>query len=298
MYVKEHFITLAGSYGLLENPCFKRLIENLRTLGYAIASFKRGASGERVCQKALRTFAYDPGVKVLYNIALEGEAGKTEYDAIVIAPYGLFIIEAKKWDGPITITEHGILKQNNSNGAIYGIAERMNVKKDLLRGLLGEKMPDIVQSLLVFPDMNTEINDQYHKVPICIGGGFPDTIRAYKKFGTCLSSDTIEYIYDTLLANHKEHMSRCSIDCEAIIEDYATLMAQIEDLACREIDEAITEEPVRIPEEKPTIEVVEEHAPFFARIFNTRTAITIGKVLGAVCIAIPAVSTLVSSRSH
>ena len=102
--VRNHFRTLSETYGLLESPCFSRLDSNLQTLGYAIGSFKRGASGERECQRVLRTFIYDPDVKVLCNIALEGEVGKTEYDAIVIAPYGLFIIEVKKWEGPISIT--------------------------------------------------------------------------------------------------------------------------------------------------------------------------------------------------
>lgn len=302
MYVKENVKTLAENYGLLDTPCFKRLYDNLKNLGYVIGSFKRGANGERECQKALRTFAYDPGVKFLCNIALENEDGKTEYDAIVIAPYGLFIIEVKKWAGPIVITEHGILKQDTNNGTVYGLAERMNVKKDVLRRLLGDKMPDIVQPLLVFPDMRTEIDDQYHKIPYCIGGGYPDTIRTYKKFGNCLSNEAIEYIYATLQANHKEQMSYCSIDCATIIEDYATLMAQIEMLA-REAEErpiestdAPTAADAAIPTPEPTTATVIEPKSIFARFFNQKTAANIGKAVGAICIALPAVVSLTIGR--
>ena len=300
--VRNHFRTLSETYGLLDSPCFSRLDSNLQTLGYAIGSFKRGASGERECQKALRTLTYDAGVKYLCNIALENEDGKTEYDAIVIAPYGLFIIEVKKWSGPIVITEHGILKQNTSNATVYGLAERMNVKRDVLRSMLGNKMPDIVQPLLVFPDMRTEIDDQYHKIPYCIGGGYPDTIRTYKKLGTCLSNEAIEYIYATLQANHKEQMSYCNIDCAAIIDDYATLMAQIEELARSTEEHTIdaTETPITAKTATPGSETVTatvlEPKSFFSHFFNLKTASTIGKAAGAFFIALPTIITFTSGH--
>ena len=300
--VRNHFKALSESYDLLDSPCFTRLDANLLSLSYAIGSYKRGASGERDCQRALRTLSHDQGVKILCNVALEGEDGKTEYDAIVIAPYGLFIIEMKKWTGPTVITEHGIMKQTTGNRTIYDLAERMNVKKDLLRSLLGDKMPDVCVPFVVFSDANTEVDDQYHKVPYYIGGGYPNRIRDYKKFGLCLSPEDIESIYVTLKTNHKEQQMRCNVDCAAIIEDYSSLMAQIEMLA-REAEErpieptdAPTAAEAVVPTPEPATATIIEPKNFFARIFNQENASTIGKAVGAFCVALPAIVSLTSGR--
>ena len=173
---------------------------------------------------------------------------------------------------------------------------------DLLRNLLGDKMPDVCVPFVVFSDANTEVDDQYHKVPYYIGGGYPNRIRDYKKFGLCLSPEDIESIYETLKTNHKEQQMRCNVDCTAIIEDYSSLMAQIETLA-READLQHIDTPEMsaatnthpITSEQTTATIIEPKS-FFSRIFNQKTAANIGKAVGAICIALPAVVSLTTGR--
>ena len=61
---------------------------------------------------------FDPDVQILYNLTLQDEVSKTEYDAIVITPYGIFVVEAKNFRGAAYINEKGMLQiwQNTNIG--------------------------------------------------------------------------------------------------------------------------------------------------------------------------------------
>ena len=90
-----HFSTLATEYGLRETDVYKRFESNMNEMGYTIGSFIKGIKGEHIARRALKLISFDKNVKILYNIALEDEDAQAEYDAIVIIPYGLFVVEVK-----------------------------------------------------------------------------------------------------------------------------------------------------------------------------------------------------------
>ena len=85
-----HFEALATEYGLSESETFIRFKNNMNELGYTIGSFIKGMNGERIARRALKLLSFERNIKILYNVELEDEDAQAEYDAIVIAPYGMF----------------------------------------------------------------------------------------------------------------------------------------------------------------------------------------------------------------
>lgn len=90
-----HFEALAKEYGLDGTNTYLRLKANMSELGYTIGSFIKGMNGERIAKRALKLLSYDKGIRILYNVQLEDEDVQAEYDAIVVAPYGMFVVEVK-----------------------------------------------------------------------------------------------------------------------------------------------------------------------------------------------------------
>lgn len=226
----RHFATLAGDYGLSDLDTFKRFESNMNELGYTIGSFIKGMKGEKIAKRALKLMSFDKDVKILYNIALEDEDAQAEYDAIVVTPYGMFVVEVKNWGAEMYIDENGILKRNDQD-IKYDLPGRMSIKEGLLREYVGELFPEKYQGIVLFSNENAKVCDDYKKMPICYGGGIVYAIRDYKKNGNILTSEQINEIADRISSNHKEQKAPCRVNCEEIIEDYALLMAAIEEAA-------------------------------------------------------------------
>lgn len=65
---------------------------------------------------------------------------QAEYDAIVITPYGLFVVEVKNWDGDITITPSGLLTKDEGR-ITYSLTDKMSIKEALLQEYLQDQFP-------------------------------------------------------------------------------------------------------------------------------------------------------------
>ena len=226
-----HFEALAKEYGLDGTNTYRRFATNMCELGYTIGSLIKGMNGERIAKRALKLLSYDKGVRILYNIQLEDADAQAEYDAIVIAPYGLFVIEVKNWGCSMHIAPNGLLTRSDSSDIVYDLPGRMSVKEALLREYLKELFPTAYHSMLLLSNERAQIHDEYHKIPINCGGGISYEIKDYAANGICLTSEQIAVIADRLLCNHKVQRSLCSVKCDEIIEDYATLMVIIEEKA-------------------------------------------------------------------
>lgn len=92
-----HFKTLAEEYGLVQTDTYCRFETNMRELSYTIGTYIKGMCGERMARKSLKLLSLDKNTRILYNVQLEDEDVQAEYDAIVITPYGLFVVEVKNW---------------------------------------------------------------------------------------------------------------------------------------------------------------------------------------------------------
>lgn len=225
-----HFATLAAEYGLKETETYKRFESNMNDLGYTIGSFINGMKGEKIARRALKLISFDKNVKILYNIALEDEDAQAEYDAIVITPYGLFVVEVKNWGAEMHIDENGILRRNDQD-IKYDLPGRMSVKEGLLREYLGDIFPDKYQGIVLFSNENAKVQDDYKQMPVCYGGGIVYSIRSFNRGEEILTASQINKIAERITSNHKEQRALCKVNCEEIVEDYALLMAAIEEAA-------------------------------------------------------------------
>lgn len=225
-----HFSTLAAEYGLKETETYKRFESNMNDLGYTIGSFIKGMNGERIARRALKLISFDENVKILYNIALEDEDAQAEYDAIVITPYGIFVVEVKNWGAEMHIDENGILRRSDQD-VKYDLPGRMSVKEGLLREYLGDIFPDKYQGIVLFSNENAKVQDDYKRMPVCYGGGIVYNIRSFNEGVEILTASQINQIAERIISNHKEQKALCRVNCEKIIEDYALLMAAIEEAA-------------------------------------------------------------------
>ncbi|MGI6545606.1 MAG: nuclease-related domain-containing protein [Fastidiosipilaceae bacterium] len=243
-----HFEALAKEYGLNETDTFLRFKANMNELGYTIGSLIKGVNGERIARRGLKLISCDEGIRILYNVQLEDEDVRTEYDAIVIAPYGLFVVEVKNWNGSMTISPNGLLMRNDESGIVYDIPGRMSVKEALLRKHLRELFPADYHTMFLFPDKQAKIEDNYHKTPIIQGEGISYEIKPYAKSGGNMTEERVAKIADAILSNHKEQRDLCMVKCDEIIADYAKLMVQIE-AASNETPEELLENdtPVKEP---------------------------------------------------
>lgn len=226
-----HFETLAKEYSLDSTETYRRFAENMTEMGYTIGSLIKGMNGERIARRALKLLSFEKGVRILYNIQLEDEDAQAEYDAIVIAPYGMFVIEVKNWSCAMHIAPNGMLTRCDSTDIIYDLPGRMSVKEALLREHLKELFPVSYHSMLLLSSERAQIQDEYHMIPVNCGGGISYEIKRYAENGDCLTSDQTAVIANRLLSSHKVQRSQCLVKCDKIIEDYATLMVMIEEAA-------------------------------------------------------------------
>lgn len=234
-YMKErdlmlHFSSLAEEYGLKQTATYKRFEMNMGDLGYTIGSFIKGMKGERIARRALKLMSYDKDVRILYNIALEDEDLQAEYDAIVITPYGLFVVEVKNWGAEMHIDENGILRRNDQD-IKYDLPGRMSAKEALLREYLGSAFPSKYQSIVLFSNENAKVTDDFKQLPICYGGGIVNVIRKFNDGKVCITENQLNEISELITSHHKEQKAPCKVNCTEIVEDYAVLMAAIEEAA-------------------------------------------------------------------
>ena len=224
-----HFEALAKEYGLDQTSTFLRLKSNLNELGYTIGSYIKGLNGERVARKSLKLLSLDKSVKILYNVQLEDEDAEAEYDAIVITPYGLFVIEVKNWGPSVVITQDGIMKKDDDREITYDLAGRMSIKQALLKEYIGDSFPEHYQSILMFPDDRVKVENHYNGILVCCGGGISYKIQEFTAGEASLTSEQIMNIEQTIRAHHIIKKAPSPVNCDEIIEDYAVLMACIED---------------------------------------------------------------------
>ena len=222
-----HFDALAAEYDLKETSTYIRFSNNLNELGYTIGSFINGMKGEKAARQALRRLSYMDNIEILYNVQLESDDCFAEYDAIVITPYGIFVVEVKNWNSA-SINSSGILI-NEKSGITYDLLGRMNIKEALLREFLGEKFPHNYHNILMFPNAEAEINDELKLFTVVKGSGVSYAIESYRQTEHFLSKEDIFAIKTKILSVHKDQLTEMPVNCDEIVDDYANLMALIEE---------------------------------------------------------------------
>ncbi len=220
---------VAEGHQLQATEEFIRLKNNITELGYTIGSFIKGMNGEKIAKRALKLLSFDKNVKVLYNISLEDEDAQAEYDAIVVAPYGIFVIEVKNWAASMRINERGVMQREDGSDITYDLPGRMSIKEGLLREYLGDLFMTEYQGIVLFSNERAKVQDDYKKIPLSFGGSIVYDIRDYGKDRLKMSREQVDRIVEIIVANNKEQKTISKVDSEAIIEDYATLMVMLDE---------------------------------------------------------------------
>lgn len=285
-----HFEALAKEYSLDGTDTYLRFKTNMSELGFTIGSFIKGMNGERIAKRALKLLSYDKDIRILYNVQLEDEDAQAEYDAVVVAPYGLFVVEVKNWGASMTISPNGLLTRNDDSGIIYDLPGRMSVKEALLREHLQELFPSNYHNMLLLSNERAQVENNYHQISISCGGGISYEIKSFAKHGNSLTSEQVNKIADTILASHKEQRALCSVKCDEIIADYAKLMVQIEAASNESLDEI---DELEVLGEKPAFGVGAPNAlPWCKRVDWVSVA------AGVITLIVPAVVTAAIKHKH
>ena len=285
-----HFEALAKEYSLDGTDTYLRFKTNMSELGFTIGSFIKGMNGERIAKRALKLLSYDKDIRILYNVQLEDEDAQAEYDAIVVAPYGLFVVEVKNWGAPMTISPNGLLTRNDDSGIIYDLPGRMSVKEALLREHLQELFPSNYHNMLLLSNERAQVENNYHQISISCGGGISYEIKSFAKHVNCLTSEQVNKIADTILASHKEQRALCPVKCDEIIADYAKLMVQIEAASNESLDEI---DELEVSDEKPAFRVGTPNAlPWYKRVDWVSVA------AGVITLFVPVVVTAAVKHKH
>lgn len=226
-----HFTAFVTEYGLTETKEYRRLAMNMEDLGCMIGSLKKGFAGELRTKKGLQNLSFDPHVRLLYNITLQDQMSKTEYDAIAITPYGIFVVEAKNFSGSAYINEKGMLIRQDKAIAEYNLGEKMNTKEFLLRNCLGDLASVPYHGFLLYVDEKADILDDYKQIPIVFCNTVASTIRGYDKGENHISHENVLEIEKRIMEHRVDSRYPCKVNCKQIIDDFAFLMSEIEERA-------------------------------------------------------------------
>lgn len=219
---------LAEKYDLQNDPDFLNLCRGSRQLGFQIASLKRGVSGERRTKDGLRNLEFMPGVKVLYNVTLDNGSERTEYDAIVLTPFGIFVIETKNFHGNARITAKGILVRDDDRFAEYNLGENLNRKEFLLRSCLGSLASVPYHAMLLYADVQSDVQDDFHQIPVTFCNTVATAIRQFDTGDELICSEDLEQIEHMLAEHQVDARYPCRIDCSKIVSDLSSVLEKIE----------------------------------------------------------------------
>lgn len=107
----------------------------------------------------------------------------------------------------------------------------MSIKEALLREYLQDQFPASFHTMLLLPTEKAHVQDDYQKIFVCCGGALSYEIQSFESPENAMTAEQVVAIAETICAHHKEQRTLCPVNCDEIIEDYAILMARIEELA-------------------------------------------------------------------
>lgn len=227
--VEKHLEQLNEERGHVADAELQAFEDKCKFFCNLIKSEFSGRTGEEKTFRALDVIYGNK--RIIKNCELQNDAEKTELDATVVTPKGIFIVEVKNTGKDVTIDQNGDFYRSG----LYmnwdsNIGEKMNVKQKLLREAVesaGFEKEIKVESIVVFTNSRIEVNNRYEYVKTCFLGALPHIINNYK--GTVLYTDEemdqIEAALEKARCNEAYPME---MDMEQFKRDFATVMAILE----------------------------------------------------------------------
>lgn len=240
--IVAHLNTLAADHGLDDSTLVNRLSSNIQQLGITIASLKKGKTGERLIQQALQLLELDGNVRILNNITLRDSTDQAEYDNIILAPYGIFVLEVKNYKEPLHLTETGYLENSGRQEKSYNIIGRMNGKELLLRRVLGSVLcQEQYHGIILLSNDLTPIVDDFHRIQVSYRNTIVKDIQSFDHGEVFFTAKQLDSMTEKLIALDQPQRHPCKVRCEEIISDFSAFMAQIENMTEEEDEEDQTD---------------------------------------------------------
>lgn len=242
--VERHLEQMNQECGNVADEELGRFEEGCKTLCNLI---KAEVSGNRGEYKAFRTLEYLKTNHItLKNIELRDGDLRTELDAVVITPYGITIVEVKNTAKNIFIDEEGsYYRTGEFLKWDCNIAQKMDLKEELLRKVLAAEGIEnvVINRVVVFTDNRIEVQNKYTKIRTCFVSQLAYIIDGFKS-QTNLSQEDMESIEGLIRqAEHKEAYP-FGFDVKQYKQDFATVMAVLEEASAKTEEEPVIEEVV------------------------------------------------------
>lgn len=196
----DHLRSKAHDLGLEGEDTYTVLIRDLEKLSSTIGGLINGKRGELLAAKSLECLRGDS--LLLSNIALPNGDSFEEYDQVLIACPGVYVIEVKNYRNDVVIDDGGILRCGIRS---YNVGERMREKMHALWDAIqfssdGCMSEEDVHGMLLFVNNGASVTDLFHRVPVMRCGQIVYSIEDANRCDEKLSWEDMVRIKTVLLA--------------------------------------------------------------------------------------------------
>lgn len=196
----DHLRSKAHDLGLEGEDTYAALIRDLEKLSSTIGGLINGKRGELLAAKSLKCLRGDS--LLLSNIALPNGDSFEEYDQVLIARSGVYVIEVKNYRNDVVIDDGGILRCGPRS---YNVGERMREKMHALWDAIqfssdGCMSEEDVNGMLLFVNNEASVTDFFHRVPVMRCGQIVYSIEDANRCDEKLSWEDMVRIKSVLLA--------------------------------------------------------------------------------------------------
>lgn len=244
--LSAHFRDMASKYALCDTEVYGRLSWGLHRLSREISSLVNGARGERYMARALGWLKCEN--EVLLNVELEHEGERCEYDAIVVTPSGIDIVESKFFNYHAEIDSDGFFHDRaRSRERSYNAGEKMRAKEHVLFSVIEEASPgavprSCVRSILFVANNNAIVDDRFGLVDVCNSGQICPLIEGRR--GEALDRDARSAVADVVEGARQTFLYEPPLDFDQLRSDVADFIVMTERAASR--SEAASENAVEV----------------------------------------------------
>lgn len=262
-----HFRDMASKYALCDNEVYGRLSSGLYRLSREISSLVNGARGERYMARALGWLKCEN--EVLLNVELEHEGERCEYDAIVITPSGIDIVESKFFNCHAEIDPDGFFHDRaRSRERSYNVGEKMRAKEHVLFSVIEATSPgavprSCVRSVLFVANNNAVVEDRFGLVDVCNSGQICPLIEG-RKDGP-LERDARSVVADAVEGARQTFLYEPPLDFDQLRSDIADFIVMVERVAARSDAAAVRAVEVDAPVTNGSVINRRERIPEIAR---------------------------------
>lgn len=247
--------------GLGEQESCAALINDLEKLSKAISSLINGKRGEQMAAKSLGCLR--DKCLLLSNIALQNGDSFEEYDQIVIAPGGVFIVEVKNLGHDSIIDEGGILR---CGPYAYNVGERMLEKRRALWDAIrfsteGFMSENDIHGMLLFVNDKSTVRDFFRRVPVKRRGQIVYDLDRASENGLSLSREEMSRIKASVVTRMVEAKFPMPVDSAALIDELNAVLEQM-----RERTEATDKVKTQLTAETSRPDLKSEKATWQQRI--------------------------------